>query len=199
MSKTRQSPSAEALYELFCQVRPFPRERMDWIAWLMDEYEQLRIVMSVGASGDRERQVEAARRLVELSYGDDARGSTPWGSWRPPTSLLPKIDQIDRAILFEQLEHITVALRAMSEAVKSVQGVSAALRTLAEAGLEWFQSPKFTEVFRQAFENSVREGVRSSGLASATFHAHLDGCAQCRLQPLELCEVGRGLLEKAAH
>lgn len=34
---------------------------------------------------------------------------------------------------------------------------------------------------------------------SDAFHAHLDGCEQCREHPFDLCEVGQTLIARAGH
>lgn len=73
----------ERLYEVICAaVKPFPRERLDWIDWLMALTGYVVAVMnSLGASetkADEAPRAEAVRRIVALLY-EDARGSTPWG------------------------------------------------------------------------------------------------------------------------
>ncbi|HKY36491.1 MAG TPA: hypothetical protein VJN18_11165 [Polyangiaceae bacterium] len=80
--------------DLFCCVKSFPLERLDWIEWLLDLHSMLSVVFHLDNLVDAERvhafspnMLDAARRVVALLYSD-ARGSTPWGSATPtPVAL----------------------------------------------------------------------------------------------------------------
>lgn len=41
----------------------------------------------------------------------------------------------------------------------------------------------------------MEDGIRTPHKGQADFHAHLDGCLQCRNEPFNMCPVGQLLLE----
>lgn len=224
MSTDGTNPLHEALYELFCSIRPFPRERMDWIAWLVDFSAPLPLVMGLkvpGVSGDIAGRRSAAVRITELLYGLDKRGYSPWESEHmrtAPTSHAHLIDadaarvraQNANQVLQElvdtasrSLEHMK-EMRTLANDCEAICGLAGALEyMLAETvgltvdGLIKSRILQAAHTARQLVKR-LQAAPDDPHPSSAAFHAHLDACAQCRDHPFSLCDVGRGLLVTAA-
>ena len=217
MSTATRRLSPEALYELFCTIRPFPRERMDWIAWLGELYDALDWLLDHRTDATKAEQIGQAERIVELLYGLEMRGSTPWGTWLPPSHLREARASSERAHEAEQamrtlLEQARKALEPMK--VLERLGMQIVLEGHAVCGLAGSLEQQLVEIEGLTIDDLVKPKIVGA-LATArdlrqrlqagqkppddsAFHAHLDVCTQCSDRPFDLCDVGRALLEKAA-
>lgn len=108
-----RSKHLETIYRLFCQLRPFPRERLDWVAWL----DELRLHLY---SAIEHEDSQGAHAVVELLY-NDPRGSTPWGSSTPAPDM--------RAMMREQFARHERQLDALQNEAESA--TARALTTIA--------------------------------------------------------------------
>jgi hypothetical protein len=150
MSEVDQRTRYERLFDVFCSIKPLPKERLDWIEWLCQLSAHLSFVCSDLVAVTEPERMSAARFVLELIY-NDPRGATPWGHATPRTSQPEAmLDKLDRAILFEMLERSGHTLEALHKLLDRWSTAADKLGELGERGSAWFQSPVFTDAFRDA-------------------------------------------------